>query len=216
MTTPTADSTTRLYLVRHGATDANLKRPYVLQGCSVNLSLSEVGRKQAAAVAEFLKSRKLVGVYSSPLKRAVETGQFIAAQQRLTVEPVEDLHECDVGQWEGLDWATIQQRHPEAHSAFLDDPESNPYLGGESYGAVLQRSRGALRALLERHPGQEFAVVGHNVVNRVLLADALGLDLKRARHLKQQNGCINVLEHSAGQTTVITLNAIFHLDGLED
>jgi len=209
-----ADST-RLYLIRHGATDSNLRKPYVLQGRSVDMSLSETGRKQAAATAAFLTGHGLTRVYSSRLKRAVETAKIIAESHDIEANPLADLHECDVGQWEGMDWATIERAHPDHYRAFLDDPQRVPYLGGECYGDVLRRTRPVIDDLLLRHRGEAIAVVAHNVVNRVLIAHLLGLDLGRARDLRQANGCINVIEGRGGETVLVTMNAIFHLDGLQ-
>lgn len=207
--------TTRLYLIRHGATDSNLRKPYVLQGRSVDMPLSETGRKQAAATAEFLNGYGLTRVYSSGLKRAVETAKIIAERHGIESIPLADLQECDVGQWEGMDWATIERAHPDHYRAFLDDPECVPYLGGECYGDVLRRTRPVIDELLLRHRGEVIAVVAHNVVNRVLVAHWIGLDLYRARDLRQANGCINVIEARGKDVVLVTMNAVFHLDGLQ-
>lgn len=212
MTHPQRSDTTTLYLIRHGATDANMQRPYVLQGTGVNLGLNSVGRSQAAAVGQFLRTRPIDHVYASPLLRAVETAQAVAEFHRQQVATVEPLLEVDVGQWEGLDWDTIMSRHPEAYRAFMDNPAENPYLGGESYSDVHRRAQPAIQDLLERHMGQTLAVVAHNVVNRVVLAGLLGLDIAKAKGVRQENGCINVIRYRPGETTAITINAVFHLE----
>src|SRR6185436_9392478 len=99
---------TWLYLVRHGATEANERVPYILQGSAIDLPLSAAGERQAQAVADFLPQFPIRRVYSSGMVRARQTAARIA--QRLGVEPdvVLELHECDVGLWEGLDWGTIR------------------------------------------------------------------------------------------------------------
>lgn len=207
---PPADST-YLYLIRHGATDANERRPYILQGRGVNFGLSANGRGQAAAVAEFLKDFQLDRIYGSCLVRSIETAQAIAAHHNLEVQTIDDLAECHVGQWEGLDWDTIAARHPDEWRAFHENPAECGYLGGESYGDVLRRVRPVFERLLREHVGQAIVVVAHNIVNRVYLADLMGLDLCRAKDLKQANACVNVVRHQAGQTNLMTLNACFHL-----
>ena len=78
--------TTQLFLVRHGATEANERRPYVLQGNGINFSLSETGRAQARSVGRFLSKFKVEAVYSSPLLRAVETATEIARSFQFPVQ----------------------------------------------------------------------------------------------------------------------------------
>ncbi len=207
---PNAPST-HLLLVRHGATSANEQRPYVLQGQGVDLPLSDTGRKQASAVAEFLSRFGLSAVYCSPMRRAVETAGAIAACQGAEVQPIADLQECDVGRWEGLDWESIRREHPGAYRVFMENPAVFPYLGGESYQDVLQRIEPILTDLLNRHVGESIAVIAHNVVNRVYLARLLGLELRRARELTQTNACVNVIRFREGQASLVTMNADFHL-----
>ncbi|MFQ5733746.1 MAG: histidine phosphatase family protein [Planctomycetaceae bacterium] len=207
--------TTRLYLVRHGATDANLQRPHVLQGKGIDLSLNELGRQQAAAVGRFLAAFPIQHVYASPMRRAMQTAQAIAEHHAQDVVDVPEIVEADVGNWEGLDWGRIMREHPDEYRAFIDDPGRNPYLGGESYGDVQRRVQPALQGLLQRHPGETIAVVAHNVVNRVYLAGLMNVDLKYAKGLRQSNAGVNVVRHRRGETEVITLNAHFHLEGVE-
>lgn len=211
MESTAGSNVTWLYLVRHGATEANERVPYILQGNAIDLPLSAAGERQAQAVADFLPQFPISRVYSSGMLRARQTAAKIA--QRLNLEPgvVPDLHECDVGLWEGLDWGTIRERHPQEHRAFVENPAENPYLGGESYGDVLRRVRPAIEQLLSAHAGQSIAVVAHNVVNRALLAHLMGLDLKRAPKISQANCCVNLIRVRADKTELITLNGVFHL-----
>lgn len=213
----TADSSeTHLYLVRHGATEANERVPYILQGSGIDLPLSPRGRDQAAALARFFSGRSINRIYSSSMLRARETAGAIA--DALGHEPaiLGDLEECHVGQWEGLDWETIRRDFPVEHRRFLDDPARNPYLGGESYGDVFRRVRPVIDRLLDAHAGQQVVVVAHNVVNRVLAAHLLGLETRQAQSLHQGNGCINLIRRRAGKTELLTYNALFHLSDGRD
>ncbi len=212
MKQPPASDTTRLLLIRHGATDANEQRPYVLQGRGVNTGLSLTGRHQAERVGEFLNSFAIDHVYASPLTRAVETATAIAGHHQLAVKQVEEIVECDVGQWEGMDWDSIMQLHPEAYANFMDNPAEHAYLGGESYRDVLDRVRPAIARLLNQHSGETIVVVAHNVVNRVYLAELMGLELRKAKGIRQTNTGVNIVRHRDGETELLTLNATFHLD----
>jgi broad specificity phosphatase PhoE len=215
-----AGETTVLYLVRHGATDANLRRPYVLQGHAIDLPLSETGRRQAACVARVLAQVPLAAVYSSPMRRAVETAQVVAEAQQdvdthsksYTVFLLDKMVECDVGRWEGLSWEQIEKEYPDAFADFQRDPGRFPYLGGESYADVARRAVPVVESLLERHAGQSVALVAHNVVNRACLAQFMGIDLARAKDIQQGNGGVNVIRRRGDRIEVVTLNSLFHLD----
>ncbi|HEY3965462.1 MAG TPA: histidine phosphatase family protein [Planctomycetaceae bacterium] len=202
---------TWLYLVRHGATEANERVPYILQGNGIDLPLSAAGERQAAAVADFLPQFPIRHVYSSGMLRARQTAAKIAMRLDLQPAIAQELHECDVGRWEGLDWGTIRERYPDEHRMFIENPAETPYFGGESYGDVLRRAKPAVERLLAAHIGESIAVVAHNVVNRALLSDLLGLDLKRAPKISQANCCVNLIRARAGKIELVSLNGVFHL-----
>ena len=202
---------TQLLLIRHGTTDANDRVPYVLQGSTADLPLNDNGHRQAARVAALLASFPISHVYASPLLRATQTADAIAARHQLAVRHVSEIIECDVGQWEGQDWDTIAREHPEPYRLFQADPATNPYLGGESYSDVLRRALPAFERLLAEHVGETIVVVAHNIVNRAYVAHLLGLDLRQAKSLAQNNCCVNVIHRRADQTTLLTMNAVFHL-----
>ena len=200
-----------LYLLRHGATEYNLRTPPVLQGRTVNLGLAPEGLRQAKCAAEFLAGAKLSAVYSSELLRARETAKLIAAKHRLEISTRAELIEVDVGRWESRAWAEIMQTDPEAYRLFQHAPGSHGYAGGENLQQVQDRVLPVFFDLLARHVGQAIAIVAHNVVNRAFMAAVLGLPLNEARALMQENGCINMLKYQAGEVTLHTLNATFHL-----
>lgn len=202
---------TILYLIRHGATPENEKRPRILQGCGVDNALSERGREQARQVGKYLQSFPIDAVFSSPLRRAAETADAIAAHHDLAVQHIDSIHEVDVGQWQGLDWGTIQRDFPEAYEDYTRDSGKHGYLGGESCRDVLNRTVPAFDALLRENIGRRIAVVAHTVVNRTWLSNLLGIELRRATELPQENCCINVIRFRNDRTQLITLNSTLHL-----
>lgn len=202
---------TQLLLVRHGTTEANVRVPYILQGSGIDLPLNENGRWQADQVAKFLANSPIRHVYASPLQRARETAAAIASKHNLDVRQIAEITECHVGQWEGKDWNTIANEAPEAYRLFHEDPSLHPYLGGESYTDVLRRSLPAFERLLQQHVGETIVVVAHNIVNRAFVAHLMGLELRKAKSLAQDNCCVNVIQHHAGKSTLVTMNSVFHL-----
>lgn len=206
-----APDTCWLYLVRHGATTHNLSQPPILQGRTVNLGLSETGRTQASAVAQFLEAAPLSAVYCSDLERACETAEKIAAPHRLSVIRRSDLCEVDVGRWENRSWGEIETSEPEAYRLFHEDAGIHGYGGGENLSQVLDRVRPVFDEILTQNVGRCVAVVGHNVVNRTWLSYILGMPLANARRILQDNCCLNVVRYCRGEAVVWTLNAMFHL-----
>jgi len=205
---------TRLFLARHGSTEANERKPFVLQGCEIDGPLTELGQRQSQALGRALAEFHIHAIYASPLRRAQQTAQAVANHHGLPVCAIGDLRECSVGRWEGRDWETIQRDDPEGYEKFFSDPVHTPHPGGESYGDVLKRATAVFQQLFDRHPGENIVVVGHNMLNRAYLAGFVGIDLKYARKLRQMNCCLNLLHHHADVTELVTLNSVLHLDEL--
>lgn len=206
-----APDTCLALLIRHGATANNVCCPVKLQGCGSDFPLSPEGLRQAEETSQCLATATLAAVYCSPLLRARQTAEALARPHDLDVQIIAELTEVDVGQWEGHTWEEVQRQWPEAHAAYMNDPGSAPYFGGESFQQVQQRVGPALRQLLESHLGQMIAVVTHNVVNRVLFAPLLGLPLRLARGIHLDNCGITVLRQRGDVTKLITLNSVLHL-----
>lgn len=151
---------TDLYLVRHGETDWNRQRR--IQG-RTDIPLNDTGRDQARLTGILLTRRPITRVYSSPLSRALETAEIIAAQLGVEdPETHEALVERDYGAAEGLSFAEIDARYP----------EGMPVPGRESREAVARRVVPALVALAAAHPGEALAVVSHGGAIRAALMAA--------------------------------------------
>lgn len=205
---------TLLYLIRHGVTEANLTQQGRSLGRRHNPALARLGVRQAEATRDFLAIRPLDQCYCSPMLRAVQTATIVARPHGLSPQPLDALTEVDVGRWEGLDWQAIRSRDAEAYRRFMEDPAEHGYPGGESVKDVYQRVATALEELMTLHAGQAILVVAHHAVNRAYLAGLLGLPLSRVRQLAADNCGISVVLRTGDTTTVSTLNAAFHLQGV--
>ena len=202
---------TRLFLVRHGSTEANERRPFVLQGSEIDGPLTVNGQRQAAQLAEFLAAVELSAIYTSPMIRASQTAACCAESRDLSAAPLDSLKECRVGRWQGLSWDQIRERDPAECERFLADPALEPHPGGESYQDLLARVAPAIDGILAAHTGKNVLVVAHNMVNRAYLAHLLGIDLRFARRIRQTNCCINIIHRSSEFTDVVTVNSVWHL-----
>lgn len=205
---------TTLYLLRHGATPANLLKPAKLQGRGIDTELASVGVRQAELTREYLALQPFTAIYSSPLKRAFQTASIIAEPHQLTPTIVPELTECDIGQWEGKSWEEIAQSDPDHYAKYHADPAVNGYLGGENFTQVRDRGTAALNAIMEQHPNQRVLVVSHHIVNRTYLAGVLGLPPSRARAVALDNCSISIVVRERGKSTIGTLNSVFHLRGV--
>jgi broad specificity phosphatase PhoE len=185
--------------------------PPRIQGSGENPGLSNEGRQQAAATAAFLTNQPIVAAYSSPLARARETAEIVSQPHDLAVQTVDDLREVDVGRWEGKSWEQISQLEPDAHRLFVNDPGTHGYAGGENLSQVQDRVLPSVERVMKAHLGQCILIVGHNVVNRTLLAALLKLPIAYARGISQDNCGINVIRFRDGQFKLLSSNVAFHL-----
>ena len=205
------ERTSQVFLLRHGATASNLETPPRLQGQGVDLDLSPEGREQSRRTAAFFAPLRIGAVYASPLLRSRATAAAIAAPHGLAVCVTPDLIESDVGRWEGMNWGEIAERDVEAHRLYREDAARWGYPEGENLTQIHSRMLPAATAIAERHLGESVVIVGHGMANRALLAPIIGLPLSQAWRLPQDNCAVNVLEYSAGQWSVLTLNSSLHL-----
>ncbi|HET8643077.1 MAG TPA: bifunctional RNase H/acid phosphatase, partial [Pseudonocardiaceae bacterium] len=164
---------TRLVLLRHGQTEHSIRRAYSGRG---DLPLTSTGETQAALAAKRLAGltalTEVVAVVSSPLRRAVQTAEPVAAQLGLPVTVHDGLIEADYGDWEGMTFAEVAARNPDLHARWLHDTSVAP-PGGESLDSVRRRVRRARDALIVDHPGATVVVVSHVAPVKTLLAIAL-------------------------------------------
>ena len=202
---------TILYLLRHGATEANLVEPYRLQGRGSDPDLAPLGVRQAELTRDYLAARPVHHFYASPLRRAVQTAAIIAAPHGRPVATVPELTECDVGRWEGLTWEAVRTQDSAAYQAFQRDPAVHGYPGGETLAAVAARCGPAFERLLAAHAGETLLVVSHQQVLRVYLAGLLGLPPAQARRVRLDNCGISVVVAEGDTPRVETLNATAHL-----
>ena len=201
-----------LFLIRHGATDANEARPAILQGRGVNGGLSPTGQRQAEAVARFLADQPLHSIHCSPLLRARETAERTANRHRLSLQQLSGIEEIHVGRWEGLSWPQVMEQFPDEYASFISDPSINPYAGGESLSDLQARVCPAIDRVVLDQPAGHFAIFAHKMVNSVYLAKLLEMPLSAARRIHQANGGINIVRFRGDETRLVTLNSVAHLE----
>jgi probable phosphoglycerate mutase len=196
-------------LVRHGESTWN--REHRIQGQS-DPPLSDDGRRQAEHLAKRLAGRRLVGFYSSDLKRALETAQAIGRAAGAEPREMEELREIYLGEWEGLQTGEIAKRHPDAWASWRAEPSWDLVPGGEGALPFETRVMSAVDSILERHPDGDVLVVTHGGVIQVALHRVVGRSSHGLFPFRIQNASISVIEKHNGRFVVSGVNDVGHLE----
>ncbi len=200
----------RVIFVRHGETEYNVESRY--QG-HTDTNLSELGKQQAAAVAERLRYTDIAAIYASDLSRASETACAIASFHDLPVQGDESLRECAFGEWEGLTVTQIAERYPELYRNYLMDSVTHRAPGGERLEQLQARVVCTINRLAELHPDDTVVVVTHGGPIRAFFCHAFGVGLEAFRRIRVDNCSLTTFSPgSEGRWLLEVLNDVCHLD----
>jgi len=161
-----------IILARHGETELNVKQ--VFRG-RIDIKLNETGLRQSELLAEYLSGVNIDAVYSSPLRRALNTAEVIASYHKLEVEIAPDLIDFDFGKWQGLPHQEVKHRYKKLYAQWLENPHRIKMPDGESLSDVRERALTVVDEVVAKHEGR-VVLVSHRVVNKVLICALLGLD----------------------------------------
>jgi phosphoserine phosphatase len=175
--------------------------------------LSDRGRHQAALLARRLSGRRPQAIYSSDLKRALETAAPIEKATGLAAQPMQELREVFLGEWEGLHNQELVERYPDAWAQWTVEPSWDLVPGGESGDAFEARVESAVDAVLERHPHGEAIVVTHGGVIQVALHRVMGRPSRGLFPFRISNASITVIEKRDGRLVIAGVNDVGHLEG---
>jgi broad specificity phosphatase PhoE len=192
----------QLILVRHGETVENATG--IAQGWKDG-TLSELGQRQVARLAQRVAGLKPNALFSSPLGRALATARAIADATGLEIQTLDDLREVCLGTWEGRHYLDIRRDDEANYRKWADDPEA-ACPEGESHGDVLRRMQKAFDTIAESADGQALrvVVVSHGTAIRVGATALLRAPLLMSRNLGQDNTAINIFLRR-GERYILTL-----------
>lgn len=202
---------TRVILVRHGQTAWNEGAGEERFRGRTDLPLDATGQAQARALASRLRDEPLAALYASPLLRARQTISPLAAERSLSLQSHRGLLDIDYGQLQGLTHSEAEAAHPEIYARWRTRPGQVCFPGGEGLAAVQARIQALLDELGSRHPGQTVALVGHQIVNKVLVCTLLGLGLDQIGRVHQDTAGFNVFQNVDGVWHTLRLNDTCHL-----
>jgi alpha-ribazole phosphatase len=199
---PQTDNHCLLYLVRHGDSRQDQVKRYIGR---TDLPLNAVGRSQARALQKNLAEVSFKRIYSSDLRRCMETARIIAAPQGKSIRSLPAMREIDLGEWDGKSMASIRRRFPEEFQRRGLDLTGFQPPGGESFRDLQNRVVPAFQEIIGQSEGT-LLLVAHAGVNRAILCHVLGQPLEDLFKIPQAFGCLNIIERRGGQLAVKALN----------
>jgi len=201
---------TRIVLVRHGHVEGI--SPERFRGRR-DVDLSGLGARQAGVTAQRIAAAwRPVGLYTSPLKRCVQTAAQIGSACSLTPTVLEDLNDVNYGDWEWLTHDEVRAGWPALFELWFAAPHLVRFPNGESLQDVVARVANVLRLMRDRHAGETVAVVGHSIGNRALLLQTLDQPLSAYWRLGQDPCSVSEIEIQGNVTTVKRLNETYPLE----
>jgi probable phosphoglycerate mutase len=183
----------KIYIARHGETTWNVEGR--IQGRS-DPGLSPKGVDQSLALIEPLKDHPIAAIYSSTLQRSILTAQPIADHLGLPIRKESELDEIAFGILEGRNLYQFDEVTQSEWRRFKDDRFSYRIPGAENYTDVANRIKPFIEKTLRDHEGQEVLIVGHRVVNRLLIGTLMGFPIEWVLKIEQTHDCLYLIQRS--------------------
>ncbi len=198
----------RLYLLRHGETEWNIKK--ITQG-TTDIQLTDKGKEQAKKAAYRLIHEKIDYIYASHLSRAFETAKIIGEILKINIETEQSLREMNFGQWQGLSVEDLQTKYPKEHIIWRSQPHKWSLKGAETLLQVQERTLSTINDLRKKHPNKNVLMVSHGATIKALLLGILNLDLSNYHKLTSSNTGISIIEYKEEYPVILLLNDTCHL-----
>ena len=202
-----------IYFVRHGQTIWNVEKRF--QGLS-DSPLTELGITQAKLLGEKLKDIKFNKFYSTSLKRAYDTANYIKGNRKQKVEIFDDFVEISMGDMEGIKQEDFKKLYPEqVKNFFFNQLEYDPSsFGGESFLEVRERVIRGLNKFIELNKNYErVLVVSHGATLKTLLHYISGKDISTlSDEAIPKNTSYTIVKYENGKFEIIDFSNISHLE----
>lgn len=182
----------RLYLVRHGETELNVKKVYY---GSTDCALTETGREQAASLRRVFEKMPIDVVLESPLLRAKDTASLLLGENGAPRVMDDRLKELNFGAWEGKSWQELQG--DETYEKWCTEWQSTCPPEGESFLDLAARVRSFYEDLQKRSE-ENVLIVAHHAVLQQLMACLLEADPASCWHYAFSQGTYTVFDVNQG------------------
>jgi len=199
---------TRIILVRHGHVEGI--SPERFRGRR-DIDLSALGGQQARATAARVAAQwHPVAIYTSPLRRCLQTAAELGAASGLTPTVLDDLNDLHYGDWEWRTYEEARAQWPELFACWFAAPHLVRFPDGESLQDLVARAANVLRLIGARHIDESVVVVAHSSWNRALLLQTLDQPLSAFWRLVQDPCSVSEIELLPQSATIRRLNEIYY------
>jgi broad specificity phosphatase PhoE len=202
-----------LIFVRHGETIWSRTQQHTFRG-RLDIPLNEMGVKQAIAVGRLLREKEIHHIYSSPLKRALDTAEEIAKLQKLKVQIHEGFIDLNFGDWQGKLHEDIKKQYPELYNQWLTKPHTITFPSGENLEIVRKRIESAINELIMKHESKSIVITTHGAVLRVILCYLHGVGNDHYWEYSMDNCAITIARFDGKKTEILVENENGHLMNL--
>ncbi|AEV69429.1 alpha-ribazole phosphatase [Acetivibrio clariflavus] len=192
-----------LILIRHGETDSNIRGSYL--GWT-DMELNENGIDQVKLLKERLKGVKVDKIYSSPLKRALQTAKIINENYNLDIVTDDGLKERNFGIWDDLTHEEMARRYPEEYNEWINDWIKYRIKDGESAQEAYDRAAVFVDEVIKSNKDGVVMLVTHLGTIRFILAYLLGLGIENSWRFRVNNASITKVEINDGYSVLTMLN----------
>jgi len=206
----------KILLIRHGESEANIYHKF---SGSMDVKLTEKGIWQAARLANRLQEEKIDQVYCSTLTRAKHTAEIVFKSRKKKIISNAGFMEMNFGIWEGLTYEEVKSKFGLSEDYFSWQPYINikvPIPEGESIIKLNERVMHAFTGILDKHKASKkdetIAIVCHGGTIRIILLNALNMELEKIWNLAQDSTALNIIYYDNGPAIVKLVNDTSHLD----
>ncbi|MDP2943007.1 MAG: histidine phosphatase family protein [Candidatus Omnitrophota bacterium] len=198
-----------IFLVRHGESVWN--REQRIQGRE-DPGLSEKGQRQAKALARRLKKENVEIIYTSGLKRCVQTARMIAKETGASMKVSSGIEEIILGDWQGRTVEEVKKIYPKVYEAWLKAPSRANIPGWEGIRRFTKRVDSAFKSILNNNSASCICVVTHLGVIAAYLSRALDTDFDLLfRTIRMDNCGLSKFSHRDGRSVMQFINDTRHL-----
>ncbi len=194
-----SDEPRALYLMRHAEVEENYHRTF---GGRIDMDISEAGKSQAKALAAFLKQHPFDTCFSSPMKRVIRTTEPHTDWTNMQPRTLDGLREVDFGDWTGLKWEEVREKHNQSAFDWLHLLEANAIDNAETIENFRARTEAALNTILDAEHGQNIGVFCHGGVIRMLLALILRLPVNQLASFEFNYASVTIIHLKAARPEV--------------
>ena len=201
---------TTLIFIRHAEAEGNINREF--HGFT-NSPITEKGHKQAQLVAKRLEDISMDVLYSSSLKRTLQTAQYIADVKQLPIIRTDKLKEINGGDWEGKLWDELPNLWPIEHKTWEHEPHVHQMPNGESMVGFQNRLIEEVMKIVLDNQGKNIGVVTHGTAIKAMMCRFLHKELEEMVNIRWfDNTSVTIVEFENDRFNVVLEGDASHLD----